>query len=183
MKEPTILFIDTVLPELTVGIMCDGSPSFRHSPHQRSHDKHINPLVSELLGSTGKSFGSIDYYAVVAGPGSWTGCRVGIAAVKGFSAAVPKPIIVLNTLDVISYGTNMPAALHSHSNNYFIKEGSKYSSRQMENTDGFITLDVIGKEEYLKKIVECIKNAVKTGQTVDARNLAPFYITDFIVKA
>lgn len=182
-EESIILLIDSVLPELTVGVIHKGTVTFRHSPHQRCHDKHINILVRELMCEKEISFSDIDFYAVVAGPGSWTGCRVGVTAVKGFCAAVPKPVIVLNTLNIISYEGSLPAALHSHSDIYYVERKGVCTSERLSDTKGYTTLDTLGKNEYLNNMISCINDSVKKNKITEARTLVPIYITDFEIKS
>ena len=52
---------------------------------KRTHSQVILPLAERLLDDTGLSLSEIDRIAVAAGPGSYTGLRIGIAAVKAMS--------------------------------------------------------------------------------------------------
>jgi len=109
------------------------------------------------------------------GPGSWTGCRVGVAAVKGFALACPKPVIAINSLDVIGD----PSAIQSNKNKYFVKRGNKYGCEELSSLDGFETLEGIGIENYRARLVAL----AKCGKRIQAKQLQPFYVTDFVVKA
>ena len=62
---------------------------------QRQHDKNINLLINEL------GIDKFDAVAVVTGPGSWTGIRVGLAVAKAFAYAQQIPLVELrNQIDV-----------------------------------------------------------------------------------
>ena len=83
-----LLLIDSTQPQLTVGLAVDGKISVTKTcDEQRQHDQNINRLIREL-GVT-----KFDAVAVVTGPGSWTGIRVGLAVAKAFAYAQNIPVI------------------------------------------------------------------------------------------
>jgi len=170
-----ILLVDSVHTELAVALIRDKTAQFKIHTVQKAHDKNINILVKQLLESEKVTFEDLDAYAVVVGPGSWTGCRVGVVAVKGFAMAVPKPVIAINSLDAIGD----PSALRSNLDNYYIKRGNKYTCEKLLSPEGFATIENIGGiENYRTKII----SLTKSGKRITARELQPFYLTDFVVK-
>ena len=70
-----------------------------------THSRTLLPLCQQLLRETGRSFPDIDRYAVMAGPGSFTGIRIGMAAVKGFALAQDKPCAGISTLEAGAWGS------------------------------------------------------------------------------
>jgi len=108
MPNPIILIIDSVHTELFVALLkteVSLRANAKQSPHrvttktcpqQRTHDKNLNKLVLELLTESGTTFPDVTTIAVVTGPGSWTGSRVGVVAVKAYALATNKPVIALN---------------------------------------------------------------------------------------
>ena len=72
------------------------------SSDQKNHASFIHPTIKNLFQSIGKYFSEIDAIAVTAGPGSYTGLRVGLATAKGLCYALNKPLILLNTLEVMA---------------------------------------------------------------------------------
>jgi tRNA threonylcarbamoyladenosine biosynthesis protein TsaB len=64
--------------------------------------KTLAPAIARLLGEQGLSASHLGAVAVLQGPGSFTGLRVGIATAKALSYAVGIPIVALDTLDVIA---------------------------------------------------------------------------------
>ena len=62
------------------------------------------PMVDSLLKNTGTDIKDIDAFACAIGPGSFTGLRIGIAAVKGMALSLKKPCIAVSTLEAIAYG-------------------------------------------------------------------------------
>ena len=67
-----------------------------------THSQTLIPLVESLLKSSKLTFDSIDCYAVSNGPGSFTGIRIGISAVKGLAAKDKKPCIGVSTLSAMA---------------------------------------------------------------------------------
>jgi tRNA threonylcarbamoyladenosine biosynthesis protein TsaB len=59
------------------------------------------PQISELLGRHNLTKREIDGFAVVSGPGSFTGLRVGLAAIKALAEVLQKPIAVVSLLEAI----------------------------------------------------------------------------------
>jgi tRNA threonylcarbamoyladenosine biosynthesis protein TsaB len=70
---------------------------------QKDHASWLHPAVQELLRETGIRMGDLQAVAVTAGPGSYTGLRVGMAAAKGFCYALGIPLITENTLKVMAF--------------------------------------------------------------------------------
>lgn len=85
-----LLLIDSTKPQLVVALAIDGKiTNTQTCDEQRQHDKNINALIKKL-GVT-----QFDAVAVVTGPGSWTGIRVGLAVAKAFSYVQQIPLIEL----------------------------------------------------------------------------------------
>lgn len=70
------------------------------------HSKSLMPLVEGCLGE--RDVNDIDLFACVAGPGSFTGVRIGVCAVKGLAQATGKMCVGVDTLDCLS--ENLPFA-------------------------------------------------------------------------
>ena len=63
-----------------------------------THSQTLMPMVEAVLASAKLNLSDIDGFAVSAGPGSVTGIRIGISAVKGMAAAKKKPCASVSTL-------------------------------------------------------------------------------------
>ena len=68
-----------------------------------THSQTLMPMVDELLKNTGLSVNNIDAVAVNAGPGSFTGVRIGVAAVKGIAFPKNLPCVSVSTLESMAY--------------------------------------------------------------------------------
>ncbi len=68
-----------------------------------THSQVILPLVKKLLSDTELSMDNIGLIAVANGPGSYTGLRIGIAAVKGMCLALGTKCIGVSTLEELAY--------------------------------------------------------------------------------
>jgi tRNA threonylcarbamoyladenosine biosynthesis protein TsaB len=69
---------------------------------QKSHASFIQPAIDTLCKQTGITLSSIDAIAISIGPGSYTGLRVGMATAKGIAYALGKPLVGINTLQIIA---------------------------------------------------------------------------------
>lgn len=74
--------------------------------YQKTHSETLMPMVDELLQRCDKTLADVDALAVTIGPGSFTGLRIGLAAVKGMSLSAGLPVIGISTLEVLAH--NMP---------------------------------------------------------------------------
>ena len=63
-----------------------------------THSRTLMPIVEHILKNTGLTMAEIDAVAVAAGPGSFTGIRIGVAAAKGLAFAADKSVAAVSTL-------------------------------------------------------------------------------------
>jgi tRNA threonylcarbamoyladenosine biosynthesis protein TsaB len=98
-----ILNIDTSLETASVIIAKDGvAHSFLLNEVQKDHASFLHKAVKQLLTDSSLQLTQVDAIAVVNGPGSYTGLRVGLSAAKGFCYALNKPLITVGTLNVLA---------------------------------------------------------------------------------
>jgi len=67
-----------------------------------AHAERLMPSIEWLMKASGISIHEIDAFAVSIGPGSFTGLRIGLSTVKGFSYATGKPVVPVRTLDAFA---------------------------------------------------------------------------------
>jgi tRNA threonylcarbamoyladenosine biosynthesis protein TsaB len=97
-----VLGIDTALEACSVGL-ATGDPSaaiLRSETIGRGHAERLFGMIQEVMAEAGLGFDAIDRFAVTIGPGSFTGIRVGIAAVRGFALVSGAPAVGFSTLAV-----------------------------------------------------------------------------------
>ena len=63
-----------------------------------THSRTLMPIVEHILKNTGLTVADMDAIAVAAGPGSFTGIRIGVSAAKGLAFAADKPAVGVSTL-------------------------------------------------------------------------------------
>ena len=67
------------------------------------HSERIIPTVQQLLVDAELAIDDITAFAVVTGPGSFTGIRVGLATVAGFAYSMHKPLVPLTSMEVLAW--------------------------------------------------------------------------------
>lgn len=98
-----ILNIDTASEKAHVSFAQDGHLLHSlSSESQKEHASFLQSAVQQLIKITGINLDIIDAVAVTAGPGSYTGLRVGMASAKGLCYALKKPLIAMGTLEVLT---------------------------------------------------------------------------------
>ena len=68
-----------------------------------THSATLMPMVADLLKNTGLTLDEMDVVAVAAGPGSFTGVRIGVAAAKGLAWPGDKPCAPCSTLESMAW--------------------------------------------------------------------------------
>ena len=68
-----------------------------------THSERLVTEIEHCLKQSGIKISDIDLFAVATGPGSFTGLRIGLSTVKGFSYATGKPIVSVPTLEALAW--------------------------------------------------------------------------------
>ncbi|MEG0512299.1 MAG: tRNA (adenosine(37)-N6)-threonylcarbamoyltransferase complex dimerization subunit type 1 TsaB [Clostridia bacterium] len=107
-----ILAIDTSGPVAGVAILSNGEVAYEGAAVNRfTHSVNLMPMVEEALTHAGLDISAIDLFAAVTGPGSFTGVRIGVSAVKGMAHGAGKPCIGINALEALASGLCLSDAL------------------------------------------------------------------------
>ncbi|MFN8253398.1 MAG: tRNA (adenosine(37)-N6)-threonylcarbamoyltransferase complex dimerization subunit type 1 TsaB [Ferruginibacter sp.] len=108
-----ILHIDTATERAHVSLAKDGLLlQAMENDQQKDHAAFVQTGIQQLLYDAGISFEPVAAIAVTAGPGSYTGLRVGMASAKGLCYALNKPLIAVNTLEVMAKAAQTQAAMN-----------------------------------------------------------------------
>ena len=70
---------------------------------KKTHSQTLLPMLDEIANMLELDLNTIDAIAVAAGPGSFTGLRIGSATGKGLGLALKKPLIHIPTVDAMAY--------------------------------------------------------------------------------
>lgn len=76
-----------------------------------THSETLLPLAAGAFAAVGLSVRDIDVFAAAAGPGSFTGLRIGLAAVKGLAFICDTPCAPVSTLEALAFGACMEGTL------------------------------------------------------------------------
>jgi len=68
-----------------------------------THSQTLMPMIKEMLDSSNTLLSDIDGFAIASGPGSFTGVRIGISAVKGLAFADNKPCVGVSSLEAMAF--------------------------------------------------------------------------------
>lgn len=107
-----ILNIETSASVCSVCVAQDGKLiDWRENTEHNSHARVLTLLIEDLAGKNGLKLSRLDAIAVSAGPGSYTGLRIGVSVAKGLCYALNKPLIAVSTLKALAQGIllNHPA--------------------------------------------------------------------------
>lgn len=71
--------------------------------YKKTHSQTLLPMLAEVVRMIELDLQTVDVIAVSAGPGSFTGLRIGSATAKGLALAIEKPIVSVPTVDAMAY--------------------------------------------------------------------------------
>jgi tRNA threonylcarbamoyladenosine biosynthesis protein TsaB len=95
-----ILHINTALETASVSLAINGAMILeRRNDVQKEHASFLHLAIAEVIQEAGITLKNLDAVAVIHGPGSYTGLRVGLAAAKGICYGLSVPLITVNTLE------------------------------------------------------------------------------------
>jgi tRNA threonylcarbamoyladenosine biosynthesis protein TsaB len=97
-----ILGINTIADACDAALVRDSAViAERSEPMNQGHDARLAPVVEQLMREAGVVFADLHRVAVIVGPGSFTGVRVGVAFARGLSLALEIPAVGVTSLEAI----------------------------------------------------------------------------------
>ncbi len=98
-----ILAIDTSGPVAGAALMENGIITHEvTAAHGLTHSQTAMPMVDQCLSAAGIAVKDVDLFAAVAGPGSFTGVRIGVCAVRALAHSWNKPALQLDSLETLA---------------------------------------------------------------------------------
>lgn len=98
-----LVCLDTCTRALSVAAMQDGALTAHRWQYARTHHSVLlMPMLSEMLETLGWDAREVDVWAAVAGPGSFTGVRIGVSSVRALAHGWQKDVVGVNTLEALA---------------------------------------------------------------------------------
>lgn len=159
-----ILAVDTSAVCASVGVTENGKILSESSINTGlTHSRTLMPMIDSTLRNGEIDLDSIDYLACSVGPGSFTGIRIGVAAIKGLADGLKKRCIPVSTLEALAYNLQgrcctavsvMDARCNQVYCGIFLVDGEEITR---------LTEDMALKIEELEKILPDYENIVFVG--------------------
>ena len=106
-----VLALDTTARALSAAVVDDDRVvAERVGDTARSHAERLPGALLDVIADARLELASIDVFAVAAGPGSFTGLRIGIASMQGLAFVMGKRIVAVSTLDALAHAAAADAA-------------------------------------------------------------------------
>lgn len=98
-----ILGVDTASKSCSVGLLdSDALLAEITLVSGETHSVHLMDLIENVICLAALTVKDLDGFAVIKGPGSFTGLRIGISTVKGLALASRKPVVGISSLDALA---------------------------------------------------------------------------------
>ena len=102
------LGLDTTAKTVTAALLSDGEPlSFFSSEAKTTHSASLLPAIRTLLSAASLAPEDVGLFAVSAGPGSFTGVRIGVATVKGLAFGREVPCVGVSSLAALAENASL----------------------------------------------------------------------------
>lgn len=164
-----ILAIDSSSATATTALMEDGRLLAEYIQNSgKTHSQRLMLMIDEMLKSCGKKPEDIDLYACAAGPGSFTGLRIGASVVKAMAQVFDKPIAAVPSLDALAYNLYNYKGLICPVMD--AQRGAVYSALYQWENNSLIKLEdyrVIDAKELMDKLAAYDQQVVLLGDGVE----------------
>ena len=101
----TILQIETATQVCSAAISIDGKTvALKEETAQNIHAGSLTLFIEEVMQAVSLEYRDLDAIAVSKGPGSYTGLRIGVSTAKGLCFALDKPLLAVDTLQMMASG-------------------------------------------------------------------------------
>lgn len=147
-----ILGVDSTATSASAAVLSDGKIlSLNYSNTGLTHSQTLLPMIDSALKSAGVTVNDIDLFAVSSGPGSFTGVRIGVSAVKGIAQPLNKKCVSVSTLEVIAKslentGCYAVAVMDARCNQVYTAQFDCSHGFKRVTEDSAITIDELGEQ-------------------------------------
>lgn len=151
-----ILGVDSTATAASAAVYCDGKIlSLNFSNTGLTHSQTLLPMIDNTLKTSGIDIKDVDLFAVSNGPGSFTGVRIGVSAVKGLAQPLGKKCVTVSTLEVIAKplentGCYAVSVMDARCNQVYTAQFNCLNGFERVTEDEAITIDELG--EKLKSV-------------------------------
>src|SRR5260221_12635043 len=105
-----VLALDTTTESGSVALLDDGRiVCERSGDSARPHAQRLPGDIAALLRDEHAALDDVDLFAVAAGPGSFTGLRIGIATIQGLAFVTKRPVAAISSLDALAHAASVDA--------------------------------------------------------------------------
>ncbi len=99
-----IFAMDTSSAAASCALLEDQRPIAQfYTDAKLTHSQTIMPMAQAMLDCSHRTLDEVDLFAVSVGPGSFTGLRIGVAAVKGMAQVLQKPCVPVSALEGLAF--------------------------------------------------------------------------------
>ena len=144
-----LLGIESSSGKLSVGLMKDKIFSELYSEKINDTANSLPILSKQIINKALLSFEDLDAICISAGPGSFTGLRIGMSYAKGIALALNIPIVPISTFDSLAHDNTvkkLSVLIYSHGNTFYICEYNLDNGKLSKSTEPKVIL----KENVLK---------------------------------
>ncbi len=147
-----ILGVDSTATAASAAVYIDGKVvALNYSNTGLTHSQTLLPMIESVLKSSGLDVNNLDLIAVSNGPGSFTGVRIGVSAVKGIAQPLDIPCVSVSTTEVIAKplensGCYAVAVMDARCNQVYTAQFDCENGFNRVTTDEAITIDELGEQ-------------------------------------
>lgn len=194
-----LLAINTAFLNANLGLILDNGERFTRTIDAKSkHSENVLKTIDEMCEEAGVIFKNIDKVAIVIGPGSFTGIRIGVAIVKALGAVMENlKVLPITSLELMAYiylqnrHEKICCVLNALSNLFFIAEfdenGNKVGAEKMVDVlpkdkrlvilEGDLNLENAERVKITSEnLLDYVTTIVGENDGISSENVEPLYI-------
>lgn len=162
-----ILGIDSSGNTASVAYITDGVVKAEFNiNNKKTHSETLLPMIDTILKAANIDMDAIDMIAVAAGPGSFTGLRIGASTVKGLGLALDKEVIPVPTLHGLAYNVSFSKGVVAPIMD--ARRNQVYAGiyRTADDIEVIMDQDALDIHDFIEKINETGEEVTFTGDGI-----------------